>query len=83
MSIPDNAGIDTAQNATNESAALGPQVELPAAAPEFVSDIHETITGFLGDGSDVLGEVVSEIAASADIAQAVGILAETATLIPA
>lgn len=83
MSIPDHAGTDAAQNATNDSAALGPQTELPEAAPEFVSDIKETIAGFIGDGSDILGELVSEIASSADMAQAVGFLTETTTLIPA
>ncbi len=82
MSIPDHAGNDAAQNATNESAAQGPQVELPDAAPDFVSEIHAAINDFLAGGAETLGEVVSGIATAVDLGGAASVLVDVTSAVP-
>lgn len=82
MSIPDQAQNDGAQNAGNESASQGPPADLPDAAPGFVGDIHEAINDFLANGTDVLGDIVSEIASQADPSQAATFAVDIAAVIP-
>ncbi|MEF8837902.1 MAG: hypothetical protein V5A18_00165 [Haloarculaceae archaeon] len=78
-----NAGADAAaQNAGADAAGQGPPSELPDAAPDFVGEIHATITDFLGGGIDSLGEAVRGAAANGMAGDAVSVATDVAMAIP-
>ncbi len=66
------------QNAGNESASQAPDVDLPDAVPDFVSDVLGTIS----EGAAGLGEAVSEIASGANPADLAPVIADVAATVP-
>jgi hypothetical protein len=52
---PDAAG----DNHATDERSVGPSGGLPGPVPDFVSEIHSTITGFLNGEIDSLGESLS------------------------
>lgn len=77
MSPTENAN-DAAQNAGTDAANQGPPADLPDPVPDFVSDILEAISA----GAAGLGETVSDLASSANPAEAAVVAADVAAAIP-
>lgn len=51
----------TGDDATDDQHRQGPPSELPGPVPDFVSDVHRTISEFLSDALDgPLGDAVAE-----------------------
>lgn len=69
---------DAARNTGTDAANQGPPADLPEVVPDFVSDLLETISA----GVAGLGERVSDIAASANPAEAAIVVADVAAALP-
>ncbi|MEF8887115.1 MAG: hypothetical protein V5A30_04850 [Haloarculaceae archaeon] len=51
-------GPDAASDAAGER---GPPADMPGAAPDFVSELHQTINDYLSGAVDDLGSAISEV----------------------
>lgn len=75
---PTEHANDAAQNAGADAANQGPPAGLPDVVPDFVGDLLETISA----GGTGVGERVSDLAASANPAEAAVVVADIAAAAP-
>lgn len=71
-----------AQNTSEQAATLGPSTELPDVVPEFVGDIHATVSDFTAGEVENLGEAIRDIAADAAVAEVAAVAVDIATTAP-
>lgn len=57
---------DAPADSGEDADSVGPSDGLPEQVPDFVSDVHEGIEGFLSGSVDALGEALSGLLGEAD-----------------
>ena len=78
---PNERTADGASNA-NDAAGQGPPAELPDPVPEFVGEIHATISEFLGGGVETLGDAIGDIVADVGAGEVAAAATDAVAVIP-